>query len=145
MKNTAQVVGSTIIANIAYLIFIDLLKSSRAITTNKVVYKMHELAYKLEVEKRVKAASERLEQLGMNAKDGNEESSEKVVLLKRALQKYQGLYLPNQGTPSSFFTCDRTEWLIGQWGSLTSKGIASFIRRRRDIIAWRSSTAPHDG
>jgi len=60
---------------------------------------MHELAYKLEVEKRLKVASEKLEQLGMNAaKDGNEESSEKVVLLKRALQKYQGLYLPSQGT-----------------------------------------------
>ncbi|KAF9354327.1 Serine/threonine kinase [Mortierella sp. NVP85] len=76
---------------------VDLLKSSKAITTNKVVYKMHELAYKLEVEKRLKVASEKLEQLGMNAaKDGNEESSEKVVLLKRALQKYQGLYLPSQ-------------------------------------------------
>lgn len=58
---------------------------------------MHELAYKLDVEKKLKLASEKLEQLGMNAKDGNEESSEKVVLLKRALQKYQGLYLPSQG------------------------------------------------
>ncbi|KAG0362280.1 kinase-like domain-containing protein [Gamsiella multidivaricata] len=75
---------------------VDLLKTSRTITTNKVVYKMHELAYKLEVEKKLKLASEKLEQLGMNAKDGNEESSEKVVLLKRALQKYQGLYIPSQ-------------------------------------------------
>ena len=58
---------------------------------------MHELAYKLEVEKKLKQASEKLEQLGMNAKDGNEESGEKVVLLKRALQKYQGLYIPTQG------------------------------------------------
>ncbi|KAI8357031.1 kinase-like domain-containing protein [Mortierella sp. GBAus27b] len=68
------------------------------------MYKMHELAYKLEVEKKLKAASEKLEQLGMNAKDGNEESSEKVVLLKRALQKYQGLYLPSQDDDAALST-----------------------------------------
>ncbi|KAF9569980.1 Serine/threonine kinase [Mortierella alpina] len=75
---------------------VDLLKSSRAITTKKVLYKMRELAYKLDVEKKVKLASDKLEQLGMAAKDGSEESKEKVVLLKRALQKYQGLYIPGQ-------------------------------------------------
>ncbi|KAF9435179.1 Serine/threonine kinase [Entomortierella beljakovae] len=79
---------------------VDLLKSSRTITTNKVVYKMRELAYKLDVEKKLKVASEKLEQLGVNAKDGNEESAEKFMLLKIALQKYQGLYIPGQGESS---------------------------------------------
>ncbi|KAF9293741.1 Serine/threonine kinase [Mortierella antarctica] len=75
---------------------VDLLKSETAITTKKVEYKLRELAYKLDVEKKVKVASEKLEQLGMTAKDGNAESAEKVALLKRALQKYQGLYIPGQ-------------------------------------------------
>ncbi|KAF9106807.1 Serine/threonine kinase [Mortierella sp. AM989] len=78
------------------LTVIDLLKAPTPITTKKVTYKLRELAYKLDVEKKVKLASERLEQLGMSAKDGNAESSERVVLLKRALQKYQGLYIPGQ-------------------------------------------------
>jgi classical protein kinase C len=58
---------------------------------------MHELAYKLEVEKKVKLASQKMEQLGVSAKEENEESNEKIVLLKRALQKYQGLYIPGEG------------------------------------------------
>ncbi|KAF9930464.1 Serine/threonine kinase [Linnemannia zychae] len=80
---------------------VDLLKSSRIITTNKVLYKMHELAYKLEVEKKVKLASQKMEQLGVSAKEENEESNEKIVLLKRALQKYQGLYIPDEAEDAS--------------------------------------------
>ncbi|KAG0371259.1 Serine/threonine kinase [Mortierella sp. AD032] len=76
---------------------VDLLKAPTPITAKKVTFKLRELAYKLDVEKKVKVASERLEQLGMPAKDGNVESGERVVLLKRALQKYQGLYIPGQG------------------------------------------------
>ncbi|KAG0196573.1 Serine/threonine kinase [Mortierella sp. GBA30] len=75
---------------------VDLLKAPTPITSKKVTYKLRELAYKLDIEKKVKLASERLEQLGMSAKEGNAESSERVVLLKRALQKYQGLYIPGQ-------------------------------------------------
>jgi classical protein kinase C len=75
----------------------DLLKAPTPITAKKVTFKLRELAYKLDIEKKVKVASERLEQLGMSAKDGNVESAERVVLLKRALQKYQGLYIPGQG------------------------------------------------
>ncbi|KAI1319634.1 Serine/threonine kinase, partial [Mortierella claussenii] len=75
---------------------VDLLKAPTPITTKKVTYKLRELAYKLDIEKKVKIASERLEQLGMSAKDGSAESSERVVLLKRSLQKYQGLYIPGQ-------------------------------------------------
>ncbi|KAG0282178.1 Serine/threonine kinase [Linnemannia gamsii] len=76
---------------------VDLLKAPTPITAKKVTFKLRELAYKLDIEKKVKVASERLEQLGMSAKDGNVESAERVVLLKRALQKYQGLYIPGQG------------------------------------------------
>ncbi|KAF9545452.1 Serine/threonine kinase [Mortierella hygrophila] len=76
---------------------VDLLKAPTPITAKKVTFKLRELAYKLDIEKKVKVASERLEQLGMSAKDGNVESGERVVLLKRALQKYQGLYIPGQG------------------------------------------------
>lgn len=76
---------------------LDLLKAPTPITSKKVTYKLRELAYKLDIEKKVKLASERLEQLGMSAKEGNAESSERVVLLRRALQKYQGLYIPGQG------------------------------------------------
>ncbi|CAO3571667.1 unnamed protein product [Mortierella alpina] len=75
---------------------VDLLKAPTPITSKKVTYKLRELAYKLDIEKKVKLASERLEQLGMSAKEGNAESSERVVLLRRALQKYQGLYIPGQ-------------------------------------------------
>jgi rRNA-processing protein FCF1 len=77
---------------------IDLLKAPTPITTKKVIYKLRELAYKLDVEQKVKDASERLEQLGMSAKDGNVEMNERVVLLRRSLQKYEGLYIPGQGT-----------------------------------------------
>ncbi|KAG0302130.1 Serine/threonine kinase, partial [Linnemannia gamsii] len=89
------------VANIKPLSTVDLLKSSRTITTNKVIYKMHELAYKLEVEKKVKLASQKMEQLGVSAKEENEESNEKIVLLKRALQKYQGLYIPGEAEDAS--------------------------------------------
>lgn len=75
---------------------IDLLKAPTPITTKKVIYKLRELAYKLDVEQKVKDASERLEQLGMSAKDGNAEMNERVVLLRRSLQKYEGLYIPGQ-------------------------------------------------
>jgi len=82
---------------------LDLLKAPTPITSKKVIYKLRELAYKLDIEKKVKVASERLEQLGMSAKDGNAESSERVILLKRALQKYQGLYIPgSQGITPKF-------------------------------------------
>jgi len=77
--------------------YIDLLKAATPITAKKVTYKLRELAYKLDIEKKVKIASEKLERLGVDAANGNAESSERVVLLKRALQKYQGLYIPGQG------------------------------------------------
>ncbi|GJJ68816.1 hypothetical protein EMPS_01162 [Entomortierella parvispora] len=75
---------------------VDLLKSSGAITTNKVMYKLRELTYKLDVENKVKKGSEKLESLGVGVNATSAESGERVILLKRALQKYQGLYLPDE-------------------------------------------------
>jgi len=85
--------------------FLDLLRSSGAITTNKVMYKLRELTYKLDVENKVKQGSEKLESLGVGVNATSAESGERVILLKRALQKYQGLYLPDEGKRN----CDKKE------------------------------------
>lgn len=85
---------------------IDLLKSSTPITTAKISNKLRELAFKLDVEKKLKAGSERLAVLYKNDPSMGDkknragvhgellESNEKIVLLKRALQKYQQLFVP---------------------------------------------------
>ena len=85
---------------------IDLLKSSTPITTTKISHKLRELAFKLDVEKKLKAGSERLAILYKNDPSMGDkknragvngellESNEKIVLLKRALQKYQQLFVP---------------------------------------------------
>ncbi|KAG0053495.1 Serine/threonine kinase [Gryganskiella cystojenkinii] len=83
-----------------------LLKSSTPITTAKISNKLRELAFKLDVEKKLKAGSERLAVLYKNDPSMGDkknragvhgellESNEKIVLLKRALQKYQQLFVP---------------------------------------------------
>lgn len=85
---------------------IDLLKSSTPITTAKISNKLRDLAFKLDVEKKLKAGSERLAVLYKNDPSMGDkknragvhgellESNEKIVLLKRALQKYQQLFVP---------------------------------------------------
>ena len=84
----------------------DLLKSSTPITTAKISNKLRELAFKLDVERKLKAGSERLAVLYKNDPSMGDkknragvtgellESNEKIVLLKRALQKYQQLFVP---------------------------------------------------
>ncbi|KAI1298499.1 Serine/threonine kinase [Mortierella claussenii] len=86
--------------------YIDLLKSSTPITTAKISNKLRDLAFKLDVEKKLKAGSERLAVLYKNDPSMGDkknragvngellESNEKIVLLKRALQKYQQLFVP---------------------------------------------------
>ncbi|KAF9328976.1 Serine/threonine kinase, partial [Linnemannia elongata] len=83
-----------------------LLKSSTPITTAKISNKLRDLAFKLDVEKKLKAGSERLAVLYKNDPSMGDkknragvhgellESNEKIVLLKRALQKYQQLFVP---------------------------------------------------
>ncbi|KAF9937793.1 Serine/threonine kinase [Mortierella alpina] len=83
-----------------------LLKSSTPITTAKISSKLRELAFKLDVEKKLKAGSERLAVLYKNDPSMGDkknragvngellESNEKIVILKRALQKYQQLFVP---------------------------------------------------
>ncbi|KAF9964470.1 Serine/threonine kinase [Mortierella alpina] len=85
---------------------VDLLKSSTPITTAKISNKLRELAFKLDVEKKLKAGSERLAVLYKNDPSMGDkknragvngellESNEKIVILKRALQKYQQLFVP---------------------------------------------------
>jgi len=85
---------------------LDLLKSSTPITNAKISNKLRELAFKLDVEKKLKAGSERLAVLYKNDPSMGDkknragvhgellESNEKIVLLKRALQKYQQLFVP---------------------------------------------------
>jgi hypothetical protein len=85
---------------------LDLLKSSTPITTAKISNKLRELAFKLDVEKKLKAGSERLAVLYRNDPSMGDkknragvhgellESNEKIVLLKRALKKYQQLFVP---------------------------------------------------
>lgn len=65
------------------------------------MYKLRELTYKLDVENKVKKGSEKLESLGVGVNATSAESGERVILLKRALQKYQGLYLPDEGKRNS--------------------------------------------
>ncbi|KAF9108200.1 Serine/threonine kinase [Mortierella sp. GBA35] len=76
------------------------------ITTAKISNKLRDLAFKLDVEKKLKAGSERLAVLYKNDPSMGDkknragvhgellESNEKIVLLKRALQKYQQLFVP---------------------------------------------------
>lgn len=84
---------------------LDLIKSDSVLTPEKVTLKLHEMAFKLDVELKVKKGTENLTRI-YNAdpamgdkKDRAElfakqhESNEKILLLKQALQKYQGLYV----------------------------------------------------
>ncbi|KAI9228306.1 MAG: hypothetical protein DHS80DRAFT_23465 [Piptocephalis tieghemiana] len=84
---------------------LDQRKAEAPISTAKVTLKLHEIAFKLDVEKKVKTATERMNKLySLDPSMGDKksraevsnkiaESNEKLVLLKRALQRYQGLYI----------------------------------------------------
>ncbi|RKP11400.1 hypothetical protein BJ684DRAFT_22038 [Piptocephalis cylindrospora] len=84
---------------------LDQRKAEAPISTAKVTLKLHEIAFKLDVEKKVKVATERMNKLySLDPSMGDKksraevsnkiaESNEKLVLLKRALQRYQGLYI----------------------------------------------------
>jgi len=84
---------------------LDLRKSETPITTQKISLKLHEIAYKLHVEKKLKEGTNRLstiygsdphiggrrDRAQLNAKMS--ETAEKIKLLTRSLHKYQGLYI----------------------------------------------------
>lgn len=96
---------------------LDLLKSSTPITNAKISNKLRELAFKLDVEKKLKAGSERLAVLYKNDPSMGDkknragvhgellESNEKIVLLKRALQKYQQLFVPGMEDDGMHASC----------------------------------------
>lgn len=80
-------------------------KSETGITTSKVALKLREITYKLDVEKKVKEGTERMHKLfQMDPSAGDKKSrvevqqklddtNEKILLLRRALQKYSSLYV----------------------------------------------------
>jgi hypothetical protein len=80
-------------------------QSETNISAAKVNLKLHEIEFKLDVEKRVKDGTEKMHKLYMmdpsmgDKKSRHEvaqklaDTNEKMVLLKRALQKYHGLYV----------------------------------------------------
>nr|CAG8445509.1 15778_t:CDS:10 [Entrophospora candida] len=83
---------------------LDLIKSNTPITTQKVALKLHELQFKLDVERKLKEGSEKLInavhfQDPKNKKSIAEvqektlESKEKISILTRSLQKYRQLYI----------------------------------------------------
>ncbi|KAL1924148.1 uncharacterized protein VTP21DRAFT_7183 [Calcarisporiella thermophila] len=83
---------------------LELIKASTPINIQKVSYKLHLLEFKLDVERKVREGSEKLKQVfNMDPTTGDrknradiaselQESSEKMALLRTALQKYKGLY-----------------------------------------------------
>ncbi|KAJ1655725.1 Serine/threonine kinase [Dispira simplex] len=87
---------------------LDLRKSDSALSTQKVSLKLHELAYKLDVERKLKEGSDRI--ASIYRRDGSRgdrrkiahadaagsalnEATDKIKLLERALKKYQSLYV----------------------------------------------------
>ncbi|KAK9762287.1 Serine/threonine kinase [Basidiobolus ranarum] len=87
---------------------LDLRRADSEITPQKVAMKLHEIGFKLDVELKVREGSSRLNVLYSDPTQGDRkkraeaatqlaESNEKVGLLKRALQKYQGLYIDEAG------------------------------------------------
>lgn len=84
----------------------DLLKSDTPINKAKVSLKLHELEYKLDVEKKVQEGTKKLAQAyGADPASQTDrrrrhevslnlaESNEKIALLKKAVQKYKNLYI----------------------------------------------------
>ncbi|KAJ3282065.1 Serine/threonine kinase, partial [Blyttiomyces sp. JEL0837] len=80
----------------------DFLKSETAITTDKIKYKLSEIKFKVDIEQKVKAGTERMWQVLQTSSEGDRkrqqqveeklvESNSKVALLMKAQQRYQGL------------------------------------------------------
>jgi len=88
---------------------IDLLKCETGLSNEKIAYKLKEIKWKLEIETKVKAGTEKLfatinrqQAEEQNKKRVQEiqdkllESSGKVLCLNKALQRYQGLYIGDE-------------------------------------------------
>ncbi|RKP05470.1 kinase-like domain-containing protein, partial [Thamnocephalis sphaerospora] len=82
---------------------LDLRKTESPLTTAKISLKMHEIAFKLDIEKKLREGTSKMHQLYQmdqsdkkNRTDAiNElaESNEKIRLLNAALRRYQGLFI----------------------------------------------------
>ncbi|RIB14584.1 kinase-like domain-containing protein [Gigaspora rosea] len=86
---------------------LDLIKSDAPFARQKIILKLHELEFKLDVERRLKEGSEKMSEAvhlqdPKNKKGIAEvqvqtlESKEKISLLTRSLQKYKSLYIVDE-------------------------------------------------
>ncbi|KAJ1911696.1 Serine/threonine kinase [Tieghemiomyces parasiticus] len=87
---------------------LDLRKSDSGLSTQKVSLKLHELAYKLDVERKLKEGTDRITKVYRQESSRGDkrmtshvhaagtamnETNDKIMLLERALKKYQSLYV----------------------------------------------------
>ncbi|KAI9594154.1 kinase-like domain-containing protein [Syncephalis fuscata] len=82
---------------------LDLRKTEAPLTSGKVLLKMHEVAFKLDIEKKLREGTSKMHQLYQmdqgDKKNRNDavnelmESTEKIRILNAALRRYQGLYI----------------------------------------------------
>ncbi|RKP40250.1 kinase-like domain-containing protein [Dimargaris cristalligena] len=87
---------------------LDLRKSDSALSTQKVSLKLHEIAFKLDVERKLKEGTDRITNIyRMESNRGDKrktahanaagsalnETNDKIMILERALKKYQSLYV----------------------------------------------------
>ncbi|CAG8562747.1 23489_t:CDS:10 [Dentiscutata erythropus] len=86
---------------------LDLIKSDAPFARQKISLKLHELEFKLDVERRLKEGSERMSEAVLSQDPKNKkgiadvqiqtlESKEKISLLTRSLQKYRSLYIVDE-------------------------------------------------
>jgi len=89
----------------------DLLKCETGLSNEKIAYKLKEIKWKLDIETKVKAGTEKLfatinrqqaeeqdKKRVQEIQDKLLESSGKVSCLNKALQRYQGLYIGDEGS-----------------------------------------------
>ncbi|KAJ1983685.1 Serine/threonine kinase [Dimargaris verticillata] len=87
---------------------LDLRKSGSALSVQKVSLKLHELAFKLDVERKLKEGTDRITSIYLKQSSRGDkrkaahasaavsslsETNDKIMLLERALKKYQSLYV----------------------------------------------------
>ncbi|CAG8695674.1 27495_t:CDS:2, partial [Racocetra persica] len=103
---TPETYGSSIPATRG-LSNLDLIKSDAPFARQKVTLKLHELEFKLDVERRLKEGSEKMSDAVILQDPKNKkgiaevqvqtlESKEKISLLTRSLQKYKSLYIVDE-------------------------------------------------
>ena len=87
------------------ILVLDYLRSDTPISSERLKYKLDDIAYKIDVEQKVKAGTERMWQVILQNSSSNDEKHQmqvedklaecnsKVSILAKAKQKYQTLYV----------------------------------------------------